>query len=180
METGSSERSILLSRVLTLKASQRIRSSLQLINHKENQLIRSRCSSASKKSMSSKMHRSVDLTAVTPKAKLLMEIADKLKSPKVDLLSSSNIQTAIKSAQEGSVKEKQQSNEESPKKKEKKGRLEMLLRDIKKCNQVSTKAVSTIRKNVQTDIWTSAVTQPSNKTSLNQIDTRNRRYEQPK
>jgi hypothetical protein len=29
------------------------------------------------------MHRSVDLTAVTPKAKLLREIADKLKSPKI-------------------------------------------------------------------------------------------------
>ena len=71
MEPAVSERQLLLSRVLTLKAGQRIRSNLQQIGQKEEKLSQSRCSSRSKRSVCSKMHRSVDLTAVTPKAKLL-------------------------------------------------------------------------------------------------------------
>lgn len=33
----------------------------------------------------------------------------------------------------------------------------MLLKDIKKCNQLSTKAVTTVKKNVQKDMWNSAL-----------------------
>ena len=99
---------------------------------------------------SSRVARSVDLTPVSPKVKLLEDITDKLKSSRYEALTPQPkmCQSQITPNTSDPFSPNKLScspptkNIDSSEKKRKSNKLELLLSNVKKCNQMSTKAVT--------------------------------------
>lgn len=135
MQEIDSQREKLFERVAMSRMANRLSRNLEQLSRTEERLSASRYSSASSsRSSIRRSYSTAELPMSDSKARLLKNIADKLKQ------SRSSLHQHTPKAKEG--------EERLQEPKGRSNKLEEMLKDIKKCNQMSTKAVYSIKRNI--------------------------------